>query len=289
MLAAAANAAQAAPPHAGMDEVVKDRIAGSLWGLFIADALASPTHWFYGGDSQVKRAYAGGIRGYVKPNETCEGSIMNKSNTGGAGRGSNQGDIIGTVINHGKKKYWAPGKSIHYHCTLDAGENTLEAQLVRVLIRGMAKNGGVFDADQFREDYMKFMQTPGSHNDCYASTCHRMFFENLVSHGKPPDRCPSNDQHNVDAIDGLVLPTAVALATVTEPMAEAEAAVARCVGVTRRSPALEAYSAVWAGLLRSIVAGEPLKKATFNACSRHPALASAAREISIGTFDAVVS
>ena len=273
-----------------IDDAVRDRIAGSLWGLFIADALASPTHWFYGGDSQVKRAYAGGIRGYVKPNQECEGSIMNKSNTGGAGRGSNQGEIIGTVINHGKKKYWAPGKSIHYHCTLEAGENTLEASLVRVLIRSITRNGGVFDAAAFRKDYIYFMQTPGSHNDCYASTCHRMFFQNLVN-GVAPEKCPSNDGHNVDTIDGLVLPTAVALATVGRPPAEAQAAVAACVGVTRRSPALEAHATVWMSLLRSVTSGEPLKKATFAACeqSRSPTLQQAAREIASGRFDAVVS
>lgn len=31
---------------------------------------------------------------------------MQLSNTGGAGRGSQTGNIIGDVINHGKKKFW---------------------------------------------------------------------------------------------------------------------------------------------------------------------------------------
>jgi len=43
--------------HKPMDDETKDKIAGALWGLFIADALASPTHWFYGGDAQVARHY----------------------------------------------------------------------------------------------------------------------------------------------------------------------------------------------------------------------------------------
>lgn len=143
--------------EAPVDAVLMDRVAGALWGLYIADALASPTHWFYGGASQVKRSYGGGISGYVKPNFECEGSIMNKSDTGGAGRGKYQGDIIGSIINHGKKHYWQPGRSIHYHCTLDAGENTLEATLVRVLVRCIAANGGKFDAELFRTEYVKFM------------------------------------------------------------------------------------------------------------------------------------
>jgi hypothetical protein len=41
----------------------------------------------------------------------------------------------------GKLKYWAPGKDYHYHCTLAAGENTLEAQLVRVLMKSITATG----------------------------------------------------------------------------------------------------------------------------------------------------
>jgi hypothetical protein len=44
--------------------------------------------------------------------------------------------------------------------------------------------------------YIKFMTTPGSHNDVYAGTCHRMFFRNYVD-GKDPKKCADNDGHNV--------------------------------------------------------------------------------------------
>jgi len=71
------------------------------------------------------------------------------------------------------------GGNFHYHLGLQAGENTLEAQLVRVLSKSISDRG-IFDANDFRERYIKFMTTPGSHNDTYASTCHRMFFANLV-------------------------------------------------------------------------------------------------------------
>ena len=40
-------------------------------------------------------------------------------------------------------------------------------------------DGGRFDAKALQKAYVDFMTTPGTHNDCYASTCHRMFFENL--------------------------------------------------------------------------------------------------------------
>ena len=86
---------------------------------------------------------------------------------------------MGDVILHGKKKYWMRGGNFHYHLGLQAGENTLEAQLVRVLSKSI-QDRGIFDVNDFRERYMKFMTTPGSHNDTYASTCHRMFFANAV-------------------------------------------------------------------------------------------------------------
>jgi len=63
---------------------------------------------------------------------------------------------------------------------LQAGENTLEAQLTRLVTKNIIENDA-FEEDAFRAAYIKFMQTPGSHNDCYAGTAHRMFFENLVN------------------------------------------------------------------------------------------------------------
>jgi hypothetical protein len=48
------------------------------------------------------------------------------------------------------------------------------------------------------------MTRPGSHNDTYAATAHRMFFKNLEE-GKSPETCPDNDGHNVDSIDALTV------------------------------------------------------------------------------------
>jgi ADP-ribosyl-[dinitrogen reductase] hydrolase len=182
----------------------ESRLRNALWGFLAGDALAMPTHWYYGGFPQVQRDYGRhGITGFTKPVFDLAGSILNKSNINGAGRGSfsrtNKGiSIIGDVINHGKRDYWDPSKQIHYHATLERGENTLEVQLARVLMRSIVDQGGIFDAQHFREAYVKFMTTEGSHNDTYASTCHRMFFANLVLRKLPPEQCPDNDRHNVD-------------------------------------------------------------------------------------------
>lgn len=232
---------------------VEDRLRGALWGFFAGDALSAPTHWYYGGQRQVVSEYGQPISDYTKPNMNLVGSILNKSNLNGGGRSSYVGSgssvktIIGDVINHGKKELWSPDKSIHYHATLQKGENTLEVQIARVLMKNIVKNGGMFNLEDFRNAYIEFMMTPGSHNDTYASTCHRMFFSNLV-HGKlTPDQCPDNDQHNVDTMDGLVLPTIAAMANADPVVASA------CARATRKSQVLEQVSSLWGSVVRAAI------------------------------------
>jgi len=229
-------------------------IRSALWGFFCGDALAAPTHWFYGGLPQVLSIYGKPIDDYTKPAWNLPGSILNKSNLSGGGRqtysSSKEGDktIIGNVINHGKAELWSPNQSIHYHATLEQGENTLEAQLAR----------HVWMKDRpTAQAYVDFMTRPGSHSDTYASTCHRMFFANLVYRKLPLSECPDNDSHNVDTIDGLVLPTISALrvaldadsSSVQQAMQEAR----KTAALTRKSKVLEEYSAAWGRLVYNVV------------------------------------
>ena len=258
---------------------VERRLRGALWSFFSGDALAAPTHWYYGGFPQVQVDYGrSGITDYTKPKTELRGSILNKSDINGGGRAkmssSSSGgffgfggkqkavediSIIGDVINHGKKKYWDKSKSIHYHATLQKGENTLEASLARVLMRQIVENKGTFNADKFRDAYVSFMTTPGSHNDTYASTCHRMFFANLKFGQLPPKDCPDNDGHNVDTIDGLILPTIAAMAVSSRASAslqDVENAAAQCASVTRKSSKLDQASRLWSRLVYASVKEE---------------------------------
>jgi ADP-ribosyl-[dinitrogen reductase] hydrolase len=236
-------------------------IESALWAFMAGDALSSPTHWFYGGLPQIRQHYGSrGIVGYTRPVLELPGSILNKSNLAGGGRTTPadklHDPIIGRVINHGKQEYWDPARNIHYHATLQAGEPTLEAQLARVLMASMVANGGRFQADHFRDSYVRFMTTPGSHNDTYASTCHRMFFANLYYRKLPPTDCPDNDRHNVDTIDGLVLPTIAALAVAgraSGTLDEARRDAAATAAVTRRSEILNTYAAAWGQLVYRVV------------------------------------
>ena len=239
-----------------------NRKKAALIGLFIADAVAMPVHWMY--DLYQLKADYGVIRGYVKPKDEFRGSIMNLSNTGGGGRGSDEKSIIGDVINHGKKQYWRKGGNFHYHMGLQAGENTLEAQLTRLLVRSVASHAGQFDAPAFLAEYVIFMRTPGSHNDTYASTAHRMFFQNLVENGLPPARCAANDGHNTDAIDALTLTVPIIVRYAGDAAVSREALygmVNACVALTRDSPAMQRYAQAWTDLLCDVLNGRDLREA----------------------------
>ncbi|CAE8615568.1 unnamed protein product [Polarella glacialis] len=237
----------------------EDRVEGALWGMHIGDALAMPTHWYYGGRAQVQMDY-GKIIDYVKPRMELEDSVMALMSTGGGGEGPGDGDIIGSMLAHGKKKYWTMG-SFHYHCTLDKGENTVDADLVRLCYKSLAENGGQLEPMKLRMSYAEFMTTPGSHNDCYMLTAHRMFFANR-KRGLPLDLCPDNDDYrgNVDSIDGLPMTIPVALATAHLPREEARELIASCVGVTRNSQLCVQYASLLADMFHAILTDTSLLK-----------------------------
>lgn len=240
-----------------------DRVAGALWGMLIADALAMPTHWFYGGYKQIVQKLGKPISGYTAPlseKGSFPESIMTLSSTSGAGRGSSDGDIIGSVINHGKKSYWTRGSGYHYHCTLKKGESTLEGEMARLTMRSMSAGDGGFDHDRLQASYVNFMTRDGSHSDAYASSYHRMFFQNRAA-GKPLRECPSNDGHNVDAIDGLIIPAVVLLGGAAQPEAVVRVAAQESVRVTRHSPRVEQFVGELSTMLRAVLQGQTAAEA----------------------------
>eukprot|EP00038_Savillea_parva_P005878 m.160423 g.160423 ORF g.160423 m.160423 type:complete len:362 (+) comp11946_c0_seq1:179-1264(+) len=228
------------------------RLEGALWGLFAGDALAMPVHWYY--DLRRLTTDFGSIQGYEAPKEKYPGSILSLSSTSSGGRGGDDGEIIGGVINHGKRPYWKRGANYFYHCTLQQGENTLEAQIARVTLRSITKTSGTFQTKPFLQDFVAFMTTPGTHNDTYASTYLRIFFANFAR-GVPAERCAGNDGHNVDAIDALTVPGVVAVTSWArgDDVATAAASVETYLRCLRRSDALPVYGRHYTELLYNVL------------------------------------
>ena len=111
-----------------------DRMRGALWGMFVGDALAMPVHWYY----SIATLWQdfGQIKDYQAPKAHHPNSIMSLANTSKAGRGTQEGDIVGSVILKGKKHHWGPANR-HYHQGMQAGENTLNLLCARVLLRSL--------------------------------------------------------------------------------------------------------------------------------------------------------
>jgi len=239
-----------------------DRIKGALWGIFIADALSMPVHWYY--DVSALRRDFGRITKYEAPLEKHPSSIMSLSNTGGHGRGGQSGRIIGDVINHGKHQYWAIPNT-HYHRGMSAGENTLNALCARVVLRGIAAESGQYSSRRFLNDYVAFMTTPGSHNDTYAESYHRDFFKRW-SEGVPPEECAKGTEgHNTASIGGFVTLPPVILEEMVRrgPKGRAQAldTVKQHLFLTHDSKQLGKHAETYAELLMDVAGGRDIKQA----------------------------
>ena len=181
------------------------RISASLKMLFVADALAMPVHWYYN-TLDIMRAFPGGIRKMEDAPAHHPSSIMTlHSRTQGGRKAKESGpriQIVGDVILKGRADLWNK-QNIHYHHQMKAGENTLNAQCVRVLIRSMTAMGGQYSKEAFLDSYIQFMTAdPPLHRDTYAESYHRGFFANLMN-GIPKDQCGAVT-HDTPSVGGLV-------------------------------------------------------------------------------------
>ena len=227
----------------------EERLRGALWGMFVGDALAMPAHWYY--DVTALRRDFGVLSDYQSPKDYHPNSILSLASTGGPGRGSKEGDVIGSVILHGKKRLWGQANR-HYHHGLRSGDNTLNLLCVRVLLR-MMNEAGCYKAADFLREYVTFMTTPGSHNDTYAESYHRQFFANYAR-GVPPEHCAGAENHDTASIGGLVaLPPVIFSASRDDDPSAVDTALLAHLRLTHRSTKLERYALSLGKLLPSLL------------------------------------
>ena len=255
---------------------MESRVAGAIYGMYIGDALAMPVHWYYD-VGRIKTDFgASGITTYREPVKKFPGSIMSLSNTGGGGRGSDKGSIIGDVIAKGKKKFWKRGGNFHYHHGMKAGENTLDTLIARLLMKSIVEQGGGdVDGKKFLEKYVTYMTTKDlgyvedpfaerCHHDVYVATAHRMFFANYIK-SKDVMTAADNDGHNTDAIDGLinVVPLALRDAVANKLPKETDATKKKeidyVINLIRKSKTLPPFGFLTYELMRRILHGEDLR------------------------------
>lgn len=212
------------------------RVAASLKGMLVGDALAAPAHWFY---SPAKlRADCGEITGMVAPKPThAESLVQGMSYTGSIDIMHDkakyyEGSTLATEArklseeeiqihrdDHGKYAGMTSDKRVHYHASLKKGQNTANSCIARLAMRYLAEaNAGGkdgYDPDAFLERFFEYMVTPprandddqiANHNDTYLDIFCRGFFTN-ASKGTPLRFCAltQRESWSVGSLDGVVL------------------------------------------------------------------------------------
>jgi ADP-ribosyl-[dinitrogen reductase] hydrolase len=219
----------------------ESRKRGSLYGLFIGDALAMPVHWYYD-RAALKRDY-GHVTDYMAPKNPHPGSILSYKSYEPV---NEKGEIL-----HDQAKYWGK-EGIHYHQFLKAGENTLNLKICRLLIESLNEKGE-YDAGDFLDRYISYMTTPGSHRDTYVEEYHRHFFTQYAK-GVSPRDCGLEEKH----IGGLVGLVPIILSFSNNPDGAREAALEH-LSLTHLGSSMEEAAHIFINILLAVLDGGTLK------------------------------
>ncbi|MCH8498866.1 MAG: ADP-ribosylglycohydrolase family protein [Marinobacter sp.] len=234
-----------------------DRVRHALETQFVADALAMPVHWYYR-IADILQAFPGGVQQFEAPPAFHPSSIMSLHSTQSGGRRKateQSAPVVGALILKDKAAFWDKA-NVHYHQGMKAGDNTLNAHCVRVLLRTLAANGGHYDADRFLAAYIQLMTAePAAHPDTYAESYHRGFFANL-QRGLPPDQC-AMVTHDTPSVGGLVTVAALVFAEGLRGTAEADIRdlCRRHVSLTHPDDTLLAVCDRYVSLLYTLMTG----------------------------------
>lgn len=207
----------------------KQNIKNALWGLFISDALAMPAHWYYN-TSNIPKYLFGPVEEFQSPPDTHVEAFMVGSKYSPDVKkarvlrrkfdilhehvkfyDTTYNDFEASGFERDDKGMIRVKDRLHYHYGLKAGENTLNAHLVRVLMR-QVNASGKYDPAKFIEDFITFMTTPGNNKDPHTEGFLRAWFENY-SKGIDPGACADNQRNNpgVNAMGGLIRPMVLSL------------------------------------------------------------------------------
>ncbi|MEW7007617.1 ADP-ribosylglycohydrolase family protein [Lentilitoribacter sp. EG35] len=210
----------------------KTRIENALWGLFIADSLAMPAHWYYSREN-IARDFNGGVKTYEAPlHPHPEAFMVGMSYLPDIEKANMLGRPYDILHEHSRfyKTSWAEleikrteregehGNAVaaederyHYHHGLGQGDNTLNAHLARVLLRSINKRGG-YEAGAFLDEFIEHMTTPGVNKDPYTEVFLRRWFENYCA-GDPVHACAQmqRDNWSIGSHGGMIRPMILSL------------------------------------------------------------------------------
>ncbi|MGF1483256.1 MAG: ADP-ribosylglycohydrolase family protein [Opitutales bacterium] len=166
----------------------RSRFYAAFWGMFIGDALCMATHG-YSSPEHIERDY-GWPGEYRTPGPPHPDSPLYRTHYAPINERN--------AIMHTREQSWrVPGA--HPHSGLSAGDNTVNLQLVRVLLQSI-EACGCYDQEDYLRRYLEFFLQPDGNPDHYIPHAHREFFKNYAR-GKELQRCGMQGTH----LDGIVL------------------------------------------------------------------------------------
>lgn len=255
--------------------MLRERLENALWGALIGDAIGMPSHWYYSPE-ELASDFPEGISWYREPPHPHPSSFLvgarYQPDTTTADSLHRPFDILqehapfyrttysrfafttdARESAHGNATTQAPER-YHYHHGLAAGENTLGAELVRLLMRSVTERGG-YSQQGFLDDFIDFMTSPGTVRDPYRETYLRKWFEAYAS-GRAPENCAEHQRHrwSIASHGGMVRPLVLSLLNVdNQPLATGMAVTHQ--QLTHRSELVSAGLALFIPMLSRLVSG----------------------------------
>lgn len=221
-----------------------DRAAGAIYGMFIGDALAMPVHWYYNTNA-LKKDY-GQVTDFMRPRNPHPDSILWRSSYTPANK---RADIL-----HDQSKYWGR-RGIHYHQFLKAGENTLNLKLARELLL-LLKEQKHYSEKKWLDRFVKYMTTPGRHNDTYVEEYLRHFFSKY-GQGHDLTECGRKDENHIGGLS-LMLPLLIVFCKNRE---YAQKVALEHLSLTHDGPSMISAGKIIAKIVLDILTGTSLKEA----------------------------
>ena len=274
------------PKKRNKTDIKRQRLRNALLAMFIGDALSMPAHWYYSIENIVK-VFGGGVRGYVDPPHPHLESFMvgmdytpDVENAKRLGRVydilheharfyktsysslqiqiSDQAKVTGNAVPELSDRY-------HYHYGLKAGENTLGAHLVRVLMRSVIRIGR-YDHNAFIDDFIMHLTTPGMNRDPYTEIYIRRWFENY-SRGVPPHACAELQRNawSIGAHGGIIRP--MVLSTIADSPYQGLGLAVEHQNITHRSENIASALGILVPLFHDLLKGADPQK-TISAYTR---------------------
>lgn len=271
---------------------VRRSVGEAFWAMCAADSMSMPVHWYYDiGD--IRRDFAGWISDLNSPRNRHPSSILSLSNTSGSGRtawssGAKRPDVVGNVILHDKLDLWKSSNgSVHYHQGLQSGDNTLNV-LCSLRAAQSLVLGGFTDVSQpnaratVLSDYVRFLTTPGSHQDTYAESFHRSFFadwqdsrptspQQVLSFAEKRSRQKLSSTYadsQLDAIGCLPMIIPFVLLSASANEEQAVSAAVEFVKLTHPHPKVPEYVSIYSRALHAVLGGASVRQQAEHALKR---------------------